>query len=68
MNLAVVSHWATAIIEAMVAGLPCIGSRVGGIPELLENDDMVPRAITRLGRERYRCLQRAGTHGGDVAS
>lgn len=25
-----------AIIEAMACGLPCIGSRVGGIPELLE--------------------------------
>jgi len=25
-----------AIIEAMAVGLPCIGSRVGGIPELLE--------------------------------
>ena len=25
-----------ALIEAMACGLPCIGSRVGGIPELLE--------------------------------
>ena len=31
-----------AMIEAMARGLPCIGSRVGGIPELLPSEDMVP--------------------------
>ena len=31
-----------ALIEAMARGLPCIGSRVGGIPELLAEPDMVP--------------------------
>lgn len=31
-----------AMIEAMARGLPCIGSTVGGIPELLEPDEMVP--------------------------
>jgi glycosyltransferase involved in cell wall biosynthesis len=31
-----------AMIEAMARGLPCIGSHVGGIPELLEPEDMVP--------------------------
>lgn len=31
-----------AMIEAMARGLPCIGSNVGGIPELLEPEDMVP--------------------------
>lgn len=30
-----------AMIEAMARGLPCIGSTVGGIPELLEPEDMV---------------------------
>jgi len=30
-----------AIIEAMSVGLPCIGSRVGGIPELLEEIALV---------------------------
>jgi glycosyltransferase involved in cell wall biosynthesis len=30
-----------AMIEAMARGLPCIGSRVGGIPELLAPEDMV---------------------------
>ena len=30
-----------AMIEAMARGLPCIGSRVGGIPELLSSEDMV---------------------------
>ena len=29
-----------AMIEAMARGLPCIGSRVGGIPELLTAEDM----------------------------
>ncbi|HLK67178.1 MAG TPA: glycosyltransferase [Bryobacteraceae bacterium] len=31
-----------AMIEAMARGLPCIGSHVGGIPELLEPPEMVP--------------------------
>lgn len=31
-----------AMIEAMARGLPCIGSTVGGIPELLPPEDMVP--------------------------
>jgi glycosyltransferase involved in cell wall biosynthesis len=31
-----------AMIEAMARGLPCIGSTVGGIPELLPAQDMVP--------------------------
>jgi len=30
-----------AMIEAMARGLPCIGSTVGGIPELLQPEDMV---------------------------
>ncbi len=30
-----------AVIEAMGAGLPCIGSRVGGIPELLDDIALV---------------------------
>ncbi len=31
-----------AMIEAMARGLPCIGSTVGGIPELLPARDLVP--------------------------
>lgn len=31
-----------AMIEAMARGVPCIGSDVGGIPELLPADDLVP--------------------------
>lgn len=31
-----------ALLEAMARGCPCIGSTVGGIPELLSADDMVP--------------------------
>jgi glycosyltransferase involved in cell wall biosynthesis len=30
-----------AMIEAMARGLPCIGSTIGGIPELLPDEDMV---------------------------
>lgn len=30
-----------ALIEAMATGLPCIGSRVGGIPELLDENALV---------------------------
>jgi glycosyltransferase involved in cell wall biosynthesis len=31
-----------AMVEAMARALPCIGSTVGGIPELLPAEDMVP--------------------------
>lgn len=31
-----------ALLEAMARGCPCIGSNVGGIPELLRPEDMVP--------------------------
>jgi glycosyltransferase involved in cell wall biosynthesis len=31
-----------ALLEAMARGCPCIGSNVGGIPELLAPDDLVP--------------------------
>jgi glycosyltransferase involved in cell wall biosynthesis len=31
-----------ALLEAMARGCPCIGSDIGGIPELLESSDLVP--------------------------
>jgi glycosyltransferase involved in cell wall biosynthesis len=31
-----------ALLEAMARGCPCIGSNVGGIPELLAREDIVP--------------------------
>jgi glycosyltransferase involved in cell wall biosynthesis len=44
-----------AMIEAMARGLPCIGSTVGGIPELLATEDMLPpndaSALARKIRE-----------------
>jgi glycosyltransferase involved in cell wall biosynthesis len=43
-----------AIIEAMARGLPCIGSTVGGIPELLPPEDMVlPGDGAALARKIY---------------
>jgi glycosyltransferase involved in cell wall biosynthesis len=33
-----------AMLEAMARGLPCIGSTIGGIPELLDQEDLVPPA------------------------
>ena len=36
------------LIEAMARGLPCIGSSVGGIPELLDPEDMVPPGKPRI--------------------
>lgn len=32
-----------ALVEAMGQGLPCIGSNVGGIPELLESSVIIPK-------------------------
>lgn len=32
-----------ALIEAMAMGLPCIGTQVGGIPELLDEKVLIPR-------------------------
>jgi glycosyltransferase involved in cell wall biosynthesis len=38
-----------AMVEAMARGLPCIGTRVGGIPELLDLQDLVePESATQL--------------------
>ena len=36
-----------ALIEAMARGLPCIGSRVGSIPDLLADEDLVPPGDAR---------------------
>lgn len=36
-----------AMLEAMARGLPCIGTTAGGIPELLEHDDIVPAGNAR---------------------
>ena len=44
-----------AMVEAMARGLPCIGSTIGGIPELLPPEDLVPpgdvEALTAKIRE-----------------
>jgi glycosyltransferase involved in cell wall biosynthesis len=69
------------MIEAMARALPCIGSTVGGIPELLPPEDMVPpgdadalaRKISeivsdpqRLQQMSARNLARAGDFQEDV--
>lgn len=36
-----------AMLEAMACGVPCLGSSVGGIPELLDPQDMVPPGDAR---------------------
>lgn len=51
-----------ALIEAMARALPCLGSRVGGIPELLEEEDLfapnnsaaIASAMDRLFRDPRR--------------
>lgn len=70
-----------AMIEAMARGLPCIGSTVGGIPELLPPEDMVPpgdaaalaakiREVTtdpaRMTRMSVRNLERAEDYRSDL--
>ena len=41
-----------AMVEAMARGLPCIGSTVGGIPELIAPEDMVqPGNVTALAQK-----------------
>lgn len=54
-----------AMIEGMARGLPCIGSAVGGIPELLDAEDLVPagdpaalaRKITEVASDPKRMTQ-----------
>jgi glycosyltransferase involved in cell wall biosynthesis len=57
-----------AMLEAMACGLPCIGSRVGGIPELLDPDEMVPakdpRALARKIGEMVSNPARMAAAGG----
>lgn len=47
-----------ALIEAMARGLPCIGSHVGGIPELLEPEALVPPGDVHSLAERISQLAR----------
>jgi len=41
-----------ALIEAMARGLPCIGSTTGGIPELLQQECLIPPADPRALKEK----------------
>lgn len=70
-----------ALVEAMARGLPCISSTVGGIPELLPEEDLVPpgdlealatkihNVVTdpaRMTRMSERNLKRAGEYREDI--
>jgi glycosyltransferase involved in cell wall biosynthesis len=41
-----------ALIEAMARGLPCIGTRIAGIPELLDPDSMIDAGNTKMLTEK----------------
>lgn len=45
-----------AVIEAMARGLPCIGTRIGGTPELLTDDALVPPGDVKSLSERIESL------------
>lgn len=46
-----------ALVEAMARGLPCIGTAVGGIPELLSTEDLVaPNDAEGLGQRMREVL------------
>ncbi|OQA06325.1 MAG: Alpha-D-kanosaminyltransferase [bacterium ADurb.Bin374] len=46
-----------ALVEAMATGLPCLSTPVGGIPEILEAEDLVPAGDHEaLARAIERCL------------
>jgi glycosyltransferase involved in cell wall biosynthesis len=50
-----------ALLEAMARALPCIGSAVGGIPELLAPEDLVPPGdSTALAQKIREVLQTPG--------
>jgi len=72
-----------AMVEAMARSLPCIGSTVGGIPELLASEDLVPpgdvtalaskiREVAtnpeRMARMSARNLQKAKDYTDEVLS
>jgi glycosyltransferase involved in cell wall biosynthesis len=53
-----------AMIEAMARALPCIGTAVGGIPELLSHENLVPRGdALALARKMVEVVREPGRMG-----
>jgi len=51
-----------SVIEAMSRALPCIGSNVGGIPELIEDKFLVPKKDEKVLANKIICLQDEKTY------
>lgn len=45
-----------ALIEAMGRGMPCVATRVGGIPELLKEEDLIPPGDAEALADKLKCI------------
>ena len=54
----IVENCPGAVLEAVVVGLPVIGSKVGGVPELIDLSGLVPPANPRALANKINALRR----------